>query len=89
MLGDDLGLSALVIVVAEHADDRDRAGADVLGEDFGLARLAEIGEVAAKHEHVGDARDFREHLAIGGDAVLGDVKVADRGDRDRLSVLLA
>ena len=27
-----------IIVVAEHGDDRDRAGAQVLGEDLGLAR---------------------------------------------------
>ncbi len=46
------GLAAFVIVIAEHADDRDRAGAQILGEDLGLAGLAEIGEVAAQGEHV-------------------------------------
>src|SRR4051794_40100645 len=32
-------LAAFIIVIAEHADDRDRAGADVLGQDLGLAGL--------------------------------------------------
>ena len=48
MRADLLGLAAFIIVVAEHGDDRDRAGAQILGEDLGLAGLAEIGEVAAQ-----------------------------------------
>ena len=58
-LADLLGLAAFVIVVAEHAEHRDRAGADVLGEDLRFARLAEIGEVAAQHEDVGRVARFR------------------------------
>ncbi len=77
---DLLRLAAFVIVVAEHADDRDRASADVLGEDLRLPRLAEIGEVAAQHQHVGVVGDFGEQLAIGRDAVLHHVEVADRRD---------
>ena len=46
---DFFGLAAFVIVVAEHSEHGNRARADVFGEDLGLARLAEIGEVAAQH----------------------------------------
>ena len=53
-------LVGLVIVIAEHADDRDRAGAQLLGKNLGLARLADVGEVAAKHQHFCLGRDFRE-----------------------------
>ena len=67
-LADLLRLAAFVIVIAEHAEHRDGAGLDVLGEDLRLAGLAEIGEVAAQQQHVGMARDFGEQLAIGRDA---------------------
>jgi hypothetical protein len=39
---------------------RDRAGAQILGEDLGLAGLAEIGQVAAQSEHVGHFRNLGE-----------------------------
>ena len=44
---------------------------------FGFAGLAEIGEVAAQHEHVGDVRDLGEKVAEAMFAGLGDVQVAD------------
>ena len=60
MRRDLVGHAAFVIVVAEHRDDRDGAGAQILGEDLGLADLAEIGEVAGEREHVGDLRNLLE-----------------------------
>ena len=35
-----------------HAEHRDRTRSDVLGEDLGLALLAEIGEIAAQQQHI-------------------------------------
>jgi hypothetical protein len=35
-MGDLVRLAAFVIVIAEHRDDRDRAGAEIVGEDLGL-----------------------------------------------------
>ena len=55
---DLLWLSAFIIMISENSDDRDRASAEVLGEDLRLTRLAEIGEVAAQHQHVCFVRDF-------------------------------
>ena len=55
-------------MIAEHAEHGDGARPDVLGEDLGLGSLPEIGEVAAQHEDVGDARNFGEQLAVGGAA---------------------
>ena len=54
---------------------------------FGLARLPEVRQVAAQHEHVRYAGDFREHLAVGR-AVLLHVEVADRRHA-QLAALLA
>ncbi len=44
---------AFIIVVAQHGDDRDGAEAETFGQDFRLAGLAEIGQVAAQNEYVG------------------------------------
>jgi hypothetical protein len=57
---DVFDLAGLVIVISQHADDRDRAGAQILGESLGLPRLADVGEVAAEHQHFRLGGDFRE-----------------------------
>ena len=56
-------MAAFVVVVAEDGDHRHRAVTQILGEDLGLLRLAEIGEVAGQHEHVGGLGDLGEELA--------------------------
>src|SRR5262249_38939321 len=50
-------LARFVIVIAQHADHRDRAGAQVLGENLRLTRFADVGEVPAKDEHFRLGRD--------------------------------
>jgi hypothetical protein len=50
-------------VIAEHGDDRNGARAQILGEDFRLARAAGVGEVAAQDERVGFARYLGEQLS--------------------------
>jgi hypothetical protein len=82
---DFVRLSRLVIVVAEHGDDGDGAGAQILGEDLRFDRLAEIGEVAGQSEHVRHPGNLLEHRPVAIVAGLADVEVADRGQRDRLS----
>src|SRR6476646_1502423 len=57
---DFFGLAAFIVMIAEHAEHRDGGRANVLGQDFGFAGLAEIGEVAAQHEHVRIARNLGE-----------------------------
>ena len=55
---DLLGAAAFVIVIAENADHRNRAGLEVLREQLGFFRLSEIGQVACEHQHVRIARDL-------------------------------
>src|SRR4051812_572081 len=75
-----LDAAALVIVVAEHGDDWDRAGVQVFGQKFGLARLAEVGEVAGEHQNVSLPGDVSEQVAVGNRMVLRHVQVAHGGD---------
>ena len=79
-LCDLVGAPALMIVVAEHGDDRDRAGAQVFGQKLGLARLAEVGEVAGEHQNVCLPGDVPEQVAVGNRMVLHHVQIAHRGD---------
>ncbi len=82
---DFLGLAFLIIVVAEHGDDRDGAGGEILRQQLGLAGLAEIGEVAAQDEYVGRPGYLGEQRVETLLRRVADVQIADRGDRDRLS----
>ena len=77
-LAHDFRLPAFVIVVAKHAEHGDGARLDVLGEDFRLARAAEIGEVAAQQQDVGMAGNLAEQLAVRRFVVLLNMKVTDR-----------
>ena len=70
-------LAALVVMVAENTDHGDRARLDIVGENLSLFGFAEIRQVPAQHQHVGLGRDLREDIAIGRDAVLLHVEVAD------------
>jgi hypothetical protein len=81
-----VGAAEFIIVIAQHADHRDRAVAQILGQDLGFLYLAEIGEVAAQGQHVRFLRNLGEEAPIAIVAGLGDVEVADRGERDRLRV---
>src|SRR3546814_7510047 len=72
-------LAAFMVVIAQHRDGRDGAASQVFGQDFGLPRLAEIGEVAAQGQYVCPGGNLLEHGAV---AMLGrirDVQVADGG----------
>ncbi len=75
-------MAAFVIVVAEHADDGDGAGAQVGREQFRLGRFAEIGQVAGEDENVGSMGDLGEEIPVGLWAVFLDMQVADGCDRD-------
>src|SRR5262249_15339872 len=75
-----LGLAALVIVVAEHGDDRDAQATQLIGEGFRLLALAEVGQVAGKGEDVGALADLGGEVAVFRPRIAGDVEVADRRD---------
>src|SRR5437016_5781020 len=71
---------ALVVVVAEHRDDRHADVAQLAHEGAGLRDRADAREVTAHEEHVGFVAQLlvmRRQLPRG---VLADVDVGDRGD---------
>ena len=74
-------LSRLVVVVAQHGDDRHADGRERPRELPALLGVAPVGEVATERQDVGALRDLCEdrldRRAVGGSA---EVDVADRGD---------
>ncbi|KAK0361017.1 hypothetical protein LTR94_025016, partial [Friedmanniomyces endolithicus] len=81
---DFLRLAALVLVIAEHADHGDAAGAQILQQVLHLDRLAEIDQVAAQAQHVRVFMHPVEQVAIGAMRGLADMQVADGGDAQLL-----
>jgi hypothetical protein len=59
------GLAAFVFVIAQHPDHGNLARPDVLQQDLDLARLAEIGQVAAQAQDVGVLMHLFEQGAVG------------------------
>ena len=78
------GLTAFIIMVAQHPDGRDRAMPQILGEILRLAGLSEIGQVTAQGEHIGSLGNLLEHVAIALVAFLGHMEVADRRECQRV-----
>ena len=74
-----LGLAALMLVIAQHPDHRNFAGADVLQQDLHLARLAEIDQISAQAQDVGVVGHTLEQFAVRPLVGLAHMQVADRG----------
>ena len=81
-LGDPLGLAGVVIVVAEHCDDRDIDDGELAEQAVDLGVAADLGQVAGDEERV---RPFSDPAQRRGEAPAGvgaDVNIADRRDAD-------
>src|SRR3546814_14056562 len=74
-------LAAFMVVIAQHRDGRDGAASQVFGQDFGLPRLAEIGEVAAQGQYVCPGGNLLEHGAV---AMLGRIRDVQRSEERRV-----
>jgi hypothetical protein len=51
-------------VIAEHADNGDRAGAQVLREHLRLSALAEVGKIASECQDICNLGDFGEQARV-------------------------
>ena len=67
-------------MVAEHGHHRDGDVRELVGEQLGLVRRTELGQVAGEHQHIGLLVHVTEVLAHVTTRVGPDVKVADGGD---------
>ncbi|MNY46739.1 hypothetical protein D3C86_1819480 [compost metagenome] len=80
-----LGLSALMLMIAQDADHGDAAGAQVFQQVLDLRGLAEIDQVAAQAQDVGLFMDLVEQVAVDAVRGLADMQVADGGDAKLLA----
>src|SRR5690606_23408060 len=79
---DAVDVVGVVVVVAQHRDDRHRGALEQAGQAAGLAGGAVAGEVAGHQQHggaVGQGGDVACEALVG---LLADVDVADGGDAD-------
>ncbi len=81
------GLIGVVIVVAEHGDDRDPGPGQLGDEDLGLGRFPGAGEIAGQEENVGlvlqPGQERRERPSGLGPSV----HIGDGGDTDHALIL--
>ena len=73
----------MMVVVAEHRQDRDRAGAQILGQRLGLGHGAVVGQVAAQAQHVGHLADLGQRVAPAARVRRRGMDVADGRDAQR------
>src|SRR3546814_11419957 len=75
LVGDPLGAPGVVVVVAEHGDDRDLEPRHGLGDEHRLLELAVAGAVAGEQPDVGGVVDRAGGVAEGADVVGAEVEV--------------
>ena len=59
-----LGLARFVVVVAQHRDDRHPRRGQVMGQELGLLRQAEVGQVAGHQQDVRPPARVLEQLPV-------------------------
>jgi hypothetical protein len=79
-------LVAVVVVVAEHGDDRHGQLGELVGDDVRLLDGAVPGQVTGEQEHVGVAPEVFQRGAQAPAGVLAQMDVPDGGDPDHCSV---